>query len=175
MKTVAATLTQLHAREEKTHGFLAFLLKNMRYFIGLNTSLSYIRMVMGEKLCLNVPFWSISKILKRVAATLTQLHAREEKTHGFLAFLLKNIHYFIGLNTSLSYIRMVMGEKLCLNVPFWSISRILKRVAATLTQLHVREEKTHGFLPFLFENIYHFIDLNTSLSYIRMVMREKLC
>ena len=68
-----------------------------------------------------------------------------------------------------------MGEKLCLNVPFWSISKILKRVAATLTQLHVREEKTHGFLPFLFENIYHFIDLNTSLSYIRMVMGEKLC
>ena len=34
---------------------------------------------MGEKLCLNVPFWQISKILKTVAATLTQLHAREEK------------------------------------------------------------------------------------------------
>ena len=34
-----------------------------------------------------------------------------------------------------------MGEKLCLNMPFWSISKILKRVAATLTQLHVREEK----------------------------------
>ena len=112
--------------------------------------------------------------MKTVAATLTQLQAREEKTHGFLAFLLKNIRYFIGLNTSLSYIRMVMGEKLCLNVPFWLISKILKRVAATLTQLHVREEKTHRFLPFLFENIYHFIDLNTSLSYIRMVMGEKL-
>ena len=68
---------------------------------------------MGEKLCLNVPFWSISKILKRVAATLTQLHAREEKTHGFLAFLLKNRHYFIGSKTSLSYIKVVMGEKLC--------------------------------------------------------------
>ena len=113
--------------------------------------------------------------MKTVAATLTQLHAREEKTHGFLAFLLTNIHYFIGLNTSLSYIRMVMGEKLCLNVPFWSISKILKRVAATLTQLHVREEKTHGFLPFLIMNIYHFINSNTSLSYIRMVMGENLC
>ena len=111
--------------------------------------------------------------MKTVAATLTQLHAREEKTLGFLAFLLKNIHYFIGLNTSLSYIRMVMRENLCLNVPFWSISKILKTVAATLTQLHVREKK-HGFLPFLVENIYHFIDLNTSLSYIRMVMGEKL-
>ena len=112
--------------------------------------------------------------MKTVAATLTQLHAREEKTHGFLAFLLKNIHYFIGLNTSLPYIRMVMGEKLCLNVPFWSIFKILKTVAATLTQLHVREENTHGFLAFLFENIYLFIDSNTSLSYIRMVMGEKL-
>ena len=49
---------------------------------------------------------------KTVAATLTQLHPREEKRHWFLAVLLKNIHYFIGLNTSLSYIRMVMGEKL---------------------------------------------------------------
>ena len=48
-----------------------------------------------------------------VAATLTQLHARKEKTLGFLAFLLKIIHYFIGLNTSLSYFLMVMGEKLC--------------------------------------------------------------
>ena len=44
------------------------------------------------------------------------------KTHWFLAFFLKIIHNFIGLNTSLSYIRMVMGEKLCLNVPFWQIS-----------------------------------------------------
>ena len=58
-------------------------------------------------------FLPISKILKTVAATLTQLHAREERTHGFLAFLLKIVHYFIGLNTSLFYIRMVMGEKLC--------------------------------------------------------------
>ena len=53
-------------------------------------------------------------MLKTVAATLTQLHAREEKKkHGFLAFLLKNRHYFIGSKTSLSYIRVVMGEKLC--------------------------------------------------------------
>ena len=50
----------------------------------------------------------------------------------------------------------------------------MKTVAATLTQMHDREEKTHGFLPFLFENIYHFIDLNTSLSYNRMVTGEKL-
>ena len=35
------------------------------------------------------------------------------KTHGFLAFLLKFIHYVIGLNTSLSYIRMVIEEKIC--------------------------------------------------------------
>ena len=55
----------------------------------------------------------ISSILKTVAATLTQLHAREEKTHWFLAFVLKNRHYFIGSKTSLSYIRVVMGEKLC--------------------------------------------------------------
>ena len=59
-------------------------------------------------------------------------------------------------------------------MPFWSISKILKTAAATLTQLHVREEKTYGFHPFLFENIYHFIDLNTPLSYIRMVIGEKL-
>ena len=53
-----------------------------------------------------------SKIfLETVAATLTQLHAREEHTHWFLAFLFKNIYYFIDLNTSLSYIRLVMGEK----------------------------------------------------------------
>ena len=47
-----------------------------------------------------------------VAATLTQLHVREEKTHRFLAFLFKNIYYFIVLNISLPLIRMVMGEKL---------------------------------------------------------------
>ena len=93
-------------------------------------------------------FGRFLRFKKKNAAILTQLHAREEKTHGFLAFLLKNIHYFIGLNTSLSYIRMVMGEKLCLNVPFWSISKILKTVATTLTQLHVREEKHTGFFHF---------------------------
>ena len=32
------------------------------------------------------------------------------------------IPYLIGLNTSLSYIRMVIGEILCLNVPFLQIS-----------------------------------------------------
>ena len=66
-----------------------------------------------------------------------------------------------------------MGEKLCLYVPFWSISKILKTVAATLAQLHVREEKHTGFFHFCLRT-YHFIDLNTSLSYIRMVMGEKL-
>ena len=58
-------------------------------------------------------FLPISLILKTVAATLTQLHEREEKTHVFLAFLLKIVHNVIGLNTSLFNIRMVMGEKLC--------------------------------------------------------------
>ena len=57
----------------------------------------------------------ISSILKKVAVNyLYTMHAREgKKTHGFLAFLFKNIHYFIGFKTSLSYISMVMGEKLC--------------------------------------------------------------
>ena len=44
---------------------------------------------------------------------LNTIARKRRKTHGFLSFLFKNIHYFIGLNTSLSYIRMVMGEKLC--------------------------------------------------------------
>ena len=44
---------------------------------------------------------------------LNTIARKRGKTHGFLAFLLMVIHYFIGLNTSLSYIRMVMGEKLC--------------------------------------------------------------
>ena len=78
---------------------------------------------------------------------LNTIARKRGKTHGFLAFFLKIIYFFIGLNTSLSYIRMVMGEKLCLNVPFWSISKILKVVAATLTQLHVMEKNT-GFFHF---------------------------
>ena len=53
---------------------------------------------------------------------LKTIARKRRKTHGFLAFLLKNIHYFNDLNPSLSYIWMVMGEKLCLNVPFWQIS-----------------------------------------------------
>ena len=44
---------------------------------------------------------------------LNTIARKRRKTHGFLAFLLKNRHYFIGSNTSLSYIRVVMGEKLC--------------------------------------------------------------
>ena len=60
-----------------------------------------------------MPFLPISLILKTVAATLTQLHEREEKTHWFLAFLLNIVHYVIGLDTLLFYFRMVMGEKLC--------------------------------------------------------------
>ena len=44
---------------------------------------------------------------------LNTIVRKRGKTHGFLAFLLKNRHYFIGSKTSLSYIRVVMGEKLC--------------------------------------------------------------
>ena len=44
---------------------------------------------------------------------LNTIARKRRKTHGFLAFLLKNRHYFIGFKTSLSYIRVVMGEKLC--------------------------------------------------------------
>ena len=53
---------------------------------------------------------------------LNTIARKRGKTHEFLAFFLKIIHDFIVLNTSLPYIRMVMGEKLCLNVPFLQIS-----------------------------------------------------
>ena len=39
---------------------------------------------------------------------LNTIARKRGKTHGFLAYFLTIIHYFIGLNTSLSYIRMVM-------------------------------------------------------------------
>ena len=48
-----------------------------------------------------------------VADTLTQLHAREDKIHAFLAFMFKNINHFIYLNASLSCIRFILVEKLC--------------------------------------------------------------
>ena len=64
---------------------------------------------------LNVPFFAdFLDFDNGCCLTLTQLHEREEKTHGFLAFLFKIVHYVIGLNTSLFYISMVMGEKICL-------------------------------------------------------------
>ena len=47
---------------------------------------------------------------------LNTIARKRRKTHGFLAFLLKNRHYFIGFKTSLSYTRIVMGEnyaKMC--------------------------------------------------------------
>ena len=42
---------------------------------------------------------------------LNTIARKRRKTHGFLAFLLKNRHYFIGSKISLSYIRVFMGEK----------------------------------------------------------------
>ena len=86
--------------------------------------------------------------LEKVAATLTQLHAREEKHMVFLHFSLKNIHYFIGLNTSLSYIRMVMGEKNLLKCAIFADFLDLKTISATLTQLHASKEKNMGILHF---------------------------
>ena len=44
---------------------------------------------------------------------LNTIALQRRKTHGFLAFWFKNRHYSIGSNTSLSYIRMVIGEKIC--------------------------------------------------------------
>ena len=45
---------------------------------------------------------------------LNTISRRRGRTNGFLAFLLKLILNFIGFKTSLSYIRMVTGEKLML-------------------------------------------------------------
>ena len=53
---------------------------------------------------------------------LNTIARKRRKTHGFLAFLLKNRHYFIGSKTSLSYIRVVMGEKYVKMCPFLPIS-----------------------------------------------------
>ena len=108
--TAADILTQLHAREGKTHGFFAFLLKNRHYFIGLNTSLSYIRMVMGEDFMLTCGILAEFIDFENGCCYLNTIARKRRKTYGFLAFLLKNIHYFIGLNTSLFYMRMVMGK-----------------------------------------------------------------
>ena len=86
---VTATLTQLHAREEKHMGFLHFylrtditllVLKHHRLTLGWSWEKNYVKMC---------PFLPISKILKTFAATLTQLHAREEKHMGFLHFCLR--------------------------------------------------------------------------------------
>ena len=38
---------------------------------------------------------------------------KRKKKHGFLVFLFKSKHHFIDLNESLSYIRTIMGEKIC--------------------------------------------------------------
>ena len=69
-----------------------------------------------------MPIFPIFWILKTVTATLIHLHVKEEKTHGFLACLFKYRHHFIDLKASLAYIRSIMGEKLCLCVPFFDIS-----------------------------------------------------
>ena len=52
---------------------------------------------------------------------LNTIARKRGKTMGFLHFFLRLYITLLVLNTSLSYIRMVMGEKLCLNVSFWQI------------------------------------------------------
>ena len=93
-------LNTIARKRRKAHGFLAFLLKNRHYFIGSKTSLSYIRVVIGEKLCSNVPIFADFLDFENVCCYLNTIARKRGKTHGFLAFLLKVIHYFIGLNTS---------------------------------------------------------------------------
>ena len=79
---------------------------------------------------------------------LNTIAHKRRKTLGFRAFLLKIIHYFIGLNTSLSYIRMVMGEKNMLKCAIFADFLDLKTISATLTQLHASKEKHMGILHF---------------------------
>ena len=57
--------------------------------------------------------FQFSLIFKMVTATLIQLRLREEKTHGFLVFLIKYRHQSSCFNASLSYIRSILGEILC--------------------------------------------------------------
>ena len=68
---------------------------------------------MGEKIMLKCAILADFLDFENGCCYLNTIARKRRKTHGFLAFLLKIIQYFIVLNTSLSYIRMVMGEKLC--------------------------------------------------------------
>ena len=95
-------------REGKTYRFLVFLIKYSHHESDFNASLAYMRSIMGE----NLP---ISLIFKTATTTLIQLHVREENTSAFLFSLITYLyrHHSIGFNASLSYIRSIMGEKLC--------------------------------------------------------------
>ena len=89
------------------------MFKIIHYFIGINISLSYIRIVMGEKKYVKMCHFGDFLDFENGCCYLNTIARKIRKTHGFHAFLLKSRHYLIGLNTSLSYIRMVMGETLC--------------------------------------------------------------
>ena len=86
--------------------------------------------------------------LEKVAETLTQLHAREEKHMVLLHFSLKNIHYFIGLNTSLSYIRMVMGEKNMLKCAIFADFLDFENGCCYLNTIAHKRRKNMGFVHF---------------------------
>ena len=66
----------------------------------------------GTKIMLKCGILAVFLDFENGCCYLNTIARKRKKTYGFLAFLLKNIHYFIGLNTSLFYIRMVMEEKL---------------------------------------------------------------
>ena len=62
------------------------------------------------KMC---PFFAAFLDFENGCCYLNTIARNRRKTHWFLAFLLNIVHYVIGLDTLLFYIRMVMGEKLC--------------------------------------------------------------
>ena len=99
-------------RRKKNMGFLHFCLR------------TYITLLVLKHYCLTLG-WSWEKNYVKMChfadfldfengcCYLNTIARKRRKTHGFLSFLLKKRHNFIVSKISLSYIRVVMGEKLC--------------------------------------------------------------
>ena len=139
------TIARKRSKKKTNMGFLHFCLRT--YITLLVLKHHCLALVWSwEKNCVKMcHFFADFLDFENGCCYLNTIARKRRKTHGFLAFLLKIVHYVIGLNTSLFYIRMVKGKNMLKRAFLADFLDFENGRCYLNTIARKRGKKTHGF------------------------------